>query len=127
MTGSVGKEIYGAGESIWVYLMFEALGQSSDRELMLVNLDLLDVAHSAEFPPQKLNFILYNPAPNARSTKIAFPAAKGRTVRLTANGKPAADMPEVQKQSFIRLLAEFDGQGIDPHPQERCFPLELFG
>ena len=44
MTGNVGKEIYGAGESIWMYLMFEALGQVSDRELMLVNLDLLDVA-----------------------------------------------------------------------------------
>ena len=36
MTGNVGKEIYGAGESIWMYLMFEALGQVSDRELMLV-------------------------------------------------------------------------------------------
>jgi hypothetical protein len=107
MTGNVGKEIYGAGESIWMYLMFEALGQSSDRELMLVNLDLLDVAHSAEFPPGQLNFILYNPTPNARSTKIAFPAAKGRAVRLTADGKPAVDMLEVQKQSFIRLLAEF--------------------
>ena len=107
MTGNVGKEIYGAGESIWMYLMFEALGLSSDRELMLVNLDLLDVSHSAEFPPRKLNFILYNPTPSARSTKIAFPAAKGRPVRLTANGNTVAETLEVQKQSFVRLLAEF--------------------
>src|SRR5216684_2403781 len=107
MTGNVGKEIYGAGESIWMYLMFEALGQVSDRELMLLNLDLLDVSHSAEFPPRKLNFILYNPTPSARSTKIAFPAAKGRPVRLTANGNTVADTLEVQKQSFIRLQAEF--------------------
>src|SRR6266446_1114391 len=107
MTGNVGKEIYGAGESIWMYLMFEALGLSSDRELMLVNLDLLDVSHSAEFPPRKLNFILYNPTPGARSTKIGFPAAKGRPVRLTANGNTVAETLEVQKQSFIRLLAEF--------------------
>jgi len=107
ITGNVGKEIYGAGESIWMYLMFEALGLSSDRELMLVNLDLLDVSHSAEFPPRKLNFILYNPTPIARSTKIAFPAAKGRPVRLTANGNTVAETLEVQKQSFIRLLAEF--------------------
>ncbi|HWY07848.1 MAG TPA: hypothetical protein VNY24_13385 [Candidatus Acidoferrales bacterium] len=106
MTGNVGKEIYGAGESIWMYLMFEALGQSGDRELMLVNLDLLDVTHSAEFPPQKLNFILYNPTPNTRSTKIAIPSANGRAVRLTVNGK-AAETLEVQKHSFIRLLAEF--------------------
>jgi len=107
ITGNVGKEIYGAGESIWMYLMFEALGLSSDRELMLVNLDLLDVSHSAEFPPRKLNFILYNPTPIARSTKIAFPAAKGRPVRLTVNGNTVAETLEVQKQSFIRLLAEF--------------------
>jgi len=105
----VGKEIYGAGESIWMYLMFEALGHSSDRELMLVNLDLLDVTHSAEFPPRKLNFILYNPTSGTRSAKITIPAAKGRRARLTADGKAATGPLEVQKQSFIRLLAELDG------------------
>src|SRR6267378_226565 len=107
MTGNVGKEIYGAGESIWMYLMFEALGQGDNRELMLVNLDLLDAVHMKEFPPHELNFILYNPTPIARSTKIAFPAAKGRPVRLTVNGNTVAERLEVQKQSFIRLLAEF--------------------
>jgi len=107
MTGNVGKEIYGAGESIWMYLMFEALGLASDRELMLVNLDLLDVVHTAEFPPQKLNFILYNPTHNARSTTIAFPAAEGRTLRMTANGQAAAGTLEIQQRSFIRLQAEF--------------------
>jgi len=35
---AMGKEIYGAGECLWMYLMFEALGQVTDRELMLVNL-----------------------------------------------------------------------------------------
>lgn len=49
-TGNVGKEIYGAGECIWMYLIFEALGQVSDRELMLVNLDLLDIFDAKEFP-----------------------------------------------------------------------------
>jgi len=90
-----------------VALLFEALGLSSDRELMLVNLDLLDVAHAAEFPPEKLNFILYNPTPGARSTKIAFPAAKGRTFRMTADGQTAAGTLEIQQRSFIRLQAEF--------------------
>ena len=60
-TGNVGKEIYGAGESLWMYLMFEALGHVSERELMLVNLDLLDVNDAKTFPPRHLNFILYNP------------------------------------------------------------------
>jgi hypothetical protein len=107
LTGNVGKEIYGAGESIWMYLMFEALGQSSDRELMLVNLDLLDAAHSKEFPSPKLNFILFNPTNTTRSTNITIPAAKQRFVRLTVNGKAAAQALQVPKQSFIQLLAEF--------------------
>lgn len=107
MTGNVGKEIYGAGESIWMYLMFEALGQSSDRELMLVNLDLLDAAHSSEFPPKKLNFILYNPMPIDRPTSITIPVARQRPVRLSMDGKASSDTLHVPKQSFIRLLAEF--------------------
>ena len=107
MTGNVGKEIYGAGECIWMYLMFEALGQSSDRELMLVNLDLLDVIHAKEFPPSKLNFILYNPTLTSRPAKISIPAPSGRAAHLTANGKAVSETLEIQKQSFIRLQAEF--------------------
>jgi hypothetical protein len=107
MTGNVGKEIYGAGECIWMYLMFEALGQSGDRELMLVNLNLLDLTQAKEFPPRKLDFILYNPTPASRFAKIAIPTANGRAVRLTADGKATAETLEVQKQSFIRLQAEF--------------------
>ncbi|HET7106449.1 MAG TPA: hypothetical protein VFI38_06550 [Candidatus Acidoferrum sp.] len=107
MTGNVGKEIYGAGECLWMYLMFEALGRTSDRELMLVNLDLLDVTDAKQFPPRKLNFILYNPTPASRSAKITVPAADGRAVRLTAGGKPVSETLEIQKQSFIRLQTEF--------------------
>ena len=107
MTGNVGKEIYGAGESIWMYLMFEALGQVSDRELMLVNLDLLDAVHMKEFPPQKLSFILYNPTSVARSATIKIPAVKGRATRLSVNGKASEATLEVPRQSFIQLMAEF--------------------
>jgi uncharacterized protein (DUF1810 family) len=106
MTGNVGKEIYGAGESIWMYLMFEALGQVSDRELMLVNLDLLDVAHANEFPPRKMNFVLYNPTPVARTANIEISAAKGRVARLSVNGKTSEATVEVTKQSFVQLTAE---------------------
>jgi uncharacterized protein (DUF1810 family) len=106
MTGNVGKEIYGAGESIWMYLMFEALGQVSDRELMLVNLDLLDAVHMKEFPPQKLSFILYNPTSVARSATIKIPAAKGRATRLSVNGKASEATLQVPRQSFIQLMAE---------------------
>lgn len=106
MTGNVGKEIYGAGESIWMYLMFEALGHVSDRELMLVNLDLLDEVSANEFPPRKLNFILFNPTAVDRSASIDIPVAKAGTARLTVNGKPSAPTLQIPKQSFIKLLAE---------------------
>ena len=107
ITGNVGKEIYGAGESIWMYLIFEALGRVSERELMLVNLDLLDAVRASEFPPRSLNFILYNPTATARSANFEIPAAKGRTVRLSLNGKAIAATVTVPKQSFIQLMAEF--------------------
>jgi hypothetical protein len=107
MTGNVGKEVYGAGESLWMYLMFEALGQVSDRELMLVNLDLLDAAHAKEFPSRELNFILYNPTAVTRSATIAIPAARQRTVRMSVNGKTTSETMQVPRRSFIRLLAEF--------------------
>ena len=106
-TGNVGKEIYGAGESLWMYLMFEGLGKVSDRELMLVNLDLLDAANAKEFPPQKLNFILFNPTPVSRSATISIPGAQGRTIRMSVNGKTVGTTLQVPKRSFIRLLAEY--------------------
>jgi hypothetical protein len=94
-TGNVGKEIYGAGESVWMYLMFEALGTVSDRELMLVNLDLLDAGSRREFPSQKRNFILFNPTTVSRSASIAFPGARQRTVRMSANGKTISETLQV--------------------------------
>ena len=106
-TGNVGKEIYGAGESLWMYLMFEALGKVSDRELMLVNLDLLDIADAKSFPPQKLNFVLFNPTDASRSATITIPDAQQRSVRLHANGNSTGQTIQVPGRSFIQLQAEF--------------------
>src|SRR6185437_400268 len=79
-TGNVGKEIYGAGECIWMYLMFEALGQVSDRELMMVNLDLVDIHDAQRFPPRQLNYVLYNPTGQSRSATLGVPVAQGSIV-----------------------------------------------
>jgi hypothetical protein len=106
-TGNVGKEIYGAGECIWMYLMFEALGQVSDRELMLVNLDLLDSFDSKQFPSRQLNFMLYNPTGEARSATISIPAAKGASVRITQNGNVVTGIVKVAARGVVRLSAEF--------------------
>lgn len=106
-TGNVGKEIYGAGECIWMYLMFEALGHVSDRELMMVNLDLLDTYDAKQFPPRQLNFLLYNPTAQSRSAIITVPTAQGAKVRWSENGKPVAETLNVPGQAILRLAADF--------------------
>ena len=106
-TGNVGKEIYGAGESIWMYLMYEALGRVSDRELLLVNLDLLDAFDANLFPPRQLNFILYNPTAARRSASISIPPAQGRGVHLSQDGKPIDGTVQVPGRAWVRLLAEY--------------------
>ena len=105
--GTVGKEIYGAGESIWMYLMFEALGKASDRELMLVNLDLLDTFDAKQFPANQLNFILYNPTAETRSTTISIPPARGRKVRISQDGKALSDSLQIPAHGTVRLRAEY--------------------
>ena len=106
-TGNVGKEIYGAGESLWMYLMYEALGQVSDRELMLVNLDLLDAFDAKVFPPRQLNFILYNPTAERRSASISIPPTQGHEVRLSQDGKSVSGTVQVPGQAWVRVLAEY--------------------
>jgi hypothetical protein len=106
-TGNVGREIYGAGECIWMYLMFEALGQVSDRELMLVNLDLVDTFESEHFPPRHLNFILHNPTKETRSATISIPPAKGGSVRITESGKVVPETLKVPSNAFLRLSVDF--------------------
>ena len=106
-TGNVGKEIYGAGECIWMYLMFEALGEVSDREMMMVNLDLVDIHDAQQFPPRHLNFVLYNPTGQSRSATLGVPVAKGATVHWSTNGKTVGETVNVPANGILRLIADF--------------------
>jgi len=106
-TGSVGKEIYGSGEVIWMYLMFEALGTTNDRDLLLVNLDLPDIFDIREFPPRKLNFILFNPTETERKVTVSIPVAKGAGVKIMAEGQPFPDDYRIAPHAFLRLKAEY--------------------
>jgi hypothetical protein len=106
-TGNVGKEIYGAGECLWLYLMFEALGRVEDRELMLVNLDLLDTNTAAQFPAKQLQFVLYNPTAEQRSASISIPAAPGNKFRLSAGGQAMDNPLKLQAHGIVQLTAEF--------------------
>jgi hypothetical protein len=65
--GEIGKEIYGAGEVFWLYLMTEAFGTADDPAILAVALDLLDPAVMAHLPAGAENFMLYNPTASTRS------------------------------------------------------------
>jgi len=106
-TGVVGKEIYGCGEVLWLYLMFEALGATHDRELMLVNLDLLDAIDAREFPPRELNFFLFNPTNSSRVAEVSIPVAHGAPVKLEVEGEPANGPIRVDARKHVRIKAEY--------------------
>jgi hypothetical protein len=106
-TGVVGKEIYGSGEVLWLYLMFEALGTTSDREMMLVNLDLLDAFEPNQFPPRELNFILFNPTDSARGVDVSIPVAQGAPVKITVGDRTVGGTIQVEARKHVRVKAEY--------------------
>jgi hypothetical protein len=106
-TGVVGKEIYGSGEVLWLYLMFEALGTTSDREMMLVNLDLVDAFDPGQFPPHELNFILFNPTASVRTVDVSIPVAQGAPVRLTVGDEAVGGSIKVEPGKHVRIRAEY--------------------
>ena len=73
---------------------------------MLVNLDLLDIDHRESFPPRKLDFLLFNPGPDARTAELTIPSAQGRPVRLLADGKATGPTLSIAGGASIRLSCE---------------------
>jgi hypothetical protein len=57
--GYNGKQIYGAGETLWAYLLFEALGEASDPNALIVSLNVFD----EDYPPtaEDRAYIVFNP------------------------------------------------------------------
>jgi hypothetical protein len=66
--GYNGKEIYGAGEALWAYLAFEALGEAADRNALLLNLNLFDKVYPPA--PEDRAYLVFNPYPEERT--LAF-------------------------------------------------------
>jgi hypothetical protein len=61
-SGALGREIYGAGETTWFALLFEALAETSDPAVLVLNLDLFEWDAMNDFPGHPAqNFVLYNP------------------------------------------------------------------
>ncbi|MFX1282966.1 MAG: hypothetical protein ACFFB5_04890 [Promethearchaeota archaeon] len=71
-SGVLGREIYGAGEVIFLYLIFEALAKCDNKEIMVLNLDVFDFDEMENFPPDEQNFIVFNPLKEDVTCNISF-------------------------------------------------------
>lgn len=84
-TGSIGKEVYGAGGVLWAYLLFEALGRSDDPEILVVYTDLLQPAALRRFPAPQRRFVAYNPTPATRRFRFAGRALSSARYRVSTH------------------------------------------
>lgn len=121
-SGAIGREIYGAGETTWFALLFEALAEPSNSTVMLLNLDLFDWELMADFPRHReQSFILYNPNPAlnlAVTFKALRPSANYRLqygehrLIITAdhNGHYTLRNLELAKDEWLRLGLLFQGE-----------------
>ena len=66
--GYNGKEIYGAGETLWNYLMFEALGEATDNKSLIVNLNIFDQT----FLPEARVYVIFNPYGQQKSLEFTL-------------------------------------------------------
>jgi hypothetical protein len=112
-TGSIGKEVYGAGEGIWAYLLFEALGRSDDPEILVVYADLLQPWALRGFPAPNRRFIAYNPA------------LEMKTFRFTARALPSARYRVSTQDGIVEREAIEAGLPIEMPPRSwRTIDLE---
>lgn len=69
VNGSLGRCTYMSSASFWNYLLYEAFASTSDRDVMVLNLDVVD-AFEAAFASAERNFIVYNPLPSGRAVTL---------------------------------------------------------
>ena len=76
-TGVLGRECYGAGEVIWLFLLFEGFVFADNQDVMILTLDLFDLKGMKEFPSKKLLFLIFNPLEKTIQTQLRIhPAVK---------------------------------------------------
>ncbi|MDQ6720704.1 MAG: hypothetical protein M3003_07915, partial [Candidatus Dormibacteraeota bacterium] len=70
-SGRLGREIYGAGEVLWMALAFDTLARADDPEICVVWLDVLNSWEA--FPPAVVRVALFNPTREPREVQLTFP------------------------------------------------------
>ncbi len=71
-TGILGRECYGAGEVIWLCLLFEGVAQVTNREILIINLDFFDFTSVVEPTNDNFNFLIFNPTKTSIKTQIVI-------------------------------------------------------
>lgn len=100
-SGALGREIYGAGETTWFALMFEALAETSDPTVMLLNLDLFEWDAMSDFPAHpSQNFVLYNPG-EAVNIAVKFKALQPDTKYRLHSGEHSRIIAPDKNGTFI--------------------------
>ncbi|MDQ6710143.1 MAG: hypothetical protein M3Z11_06255 [Candidatus Dormibacteraeota bacterium] len=83
-TGRLGREIYGAGEVLWMALAFDTLARADDPEICVIWLDVLNSWET--FPPAAVRLAVFNPTLEPREVHLSLPLG-GSTPPFTL--KPA--------------------------------------
>ncbi|MDQ2743595.1 MAG: hypothetical protein M3Z66_15060 [Chloroflexota bacterium] len=89
--GRLGKEIYGAGEVFWLYLLLEALGRTDDPAVLACSLDLPDLVALVKFPPSARRFMLFNSSSIDRTIALIVPWLRSGRYTVQAGDRPATE------------------------------------
>lgn len=90
--GSIGKEIYGAGEVLWAYLLFEAEGHADDPAILVANTDLLERWWLRGEPHSSTRMVAYNPTAIRRTCSLIDRTATRHPLDLAAGAWAFVDI-----------------------------------
>jgi hypothetical protein len=92
-TGSIGKEIYGAGEVLWAYLLFGAVAHADDPAILVVHVDVLEPAWLRGERLERTSCLVYNPTAEPRAFRLIHGDGAGTPLELAARSWLAIDVP----------------------------------
>lgn len=93
-TGSIGKEIYGTGEVLWAFLLFEAMARADDPVIPVVNTDLLEPASLRGERVASRRFLAYNPTTATRAFQLVGRLGVTLPMELDARSWQVVDIVE---------------------------------
>jgi hypothetical protein len=88
--GGMGRAVYMSSMAPWYYLLYEALAESGNREVMVLNLDFVDAPQDALTAAER-NFLVYNPTDAPRKFMLKMKCLPVGDYQLTITGPNGHD------------------------------------